>query len=128
MKVPALRKAVEADDCFYFQHAKEMAHSDDLDLATDPPPELVVEIDTTNESTNKFDIYASLGISEIWRYNGNRVAILALQYGSYTEVEFSVSFPFLNAERIDEFVKQTEALGPRVARKMLRERERDNKP
>ena len=127
MKLPALRKAVEADDCFYFQNAKEMAPSGELDLATAPPPELVVEIEVTNESTKKFDIYSSIGISEIWLHSRDRVAILALQAGSYVEVEFSVSFPFLNAGRIDEFVKQTETMGPRVARNMLRRWARDNK-
>jgi Uma2 family endonuclease len=96
-------------------------------LATDPPPELVVEIEVTNESTKKFDIYSSIGISEIWLHSRDRVAILALQAGSYVEVEFSVSFPFLNAGRIDEFVKQTETMGPRVARNMLRRWARDNK-
>ncbi|MGD1849748.1 MAG: hypothetical protein ACFCBU_03805 [Cyanophyceae cyanobacterium] len=38
-----------------------------LNLAVDPPPDLVLEIDTTSRSHP--EIYAALGVAELWQYS-----------------------------------------------------------
>ena len=40
----------------YIASAESVIGKDELDLAVDPPPDLAVEIDVTNESLNKFPI------------------------------------------------------------------------
>src|SRR5262249_14225262 len=65
LKVKAMKKGAEADDCFYIQHAADIGNKDDIDLTLDPPPDLVVEIDLIHESTGKLAIYAALGVPEI---------------------------------------------------------------
>ena len=47
-------------------------------LESDPPPDIVVEIDVTNESLGKFGIYAALGVPEIWRYDGTEMQFVEL--------------------------------------------------
>ncbi len=58
----------EPDECFYFQNVEHVRGKHNIDLNVDPPPDLVVEVDVTSYSLDKLPIYASLGISEVWRY------------------------------------------------------------
>jgi hypothetical protein len=37
-----------------------------LDTAADPPPDLVVEVDITRKSSDKFTPFAEFGIPEVW--------------------------------------------------------------
>src|SRR5439155_11054154 len=64
------QKGAEPDTCFYIGNAERIIGRRKIDLESDPPPDVAVEIDTTNESLSKFPIYAALGVPEIWRYNG----------------------------------------------------------
>src|SRR5438876_5554095 len=73
-----LRKGSEPDTCFYVANAPKIIGKRKIDLESDPPPDIVVEIDTTNESLSKFPIYAALGVPEIWRYDGKRAYIYKL--------------------------------------------------
>jgi Uma2 family endonuclease len=50
----------------------------DIDLAVDPPPDLVAEIDVTHRSLDREAIYAAMGVPEIWRFDGNRLQSLVL--------------------------------------------------
>lgn len=72
-------KGAEPDTSFYVQHADLMVGHLDLDLEVDPPPDVVVEIDTRNESSGKFPIYAALGINEIWLYDGTNAKFYNLR-------------------------------------------------
>src|SRR5881409_2873681 len=64
-----LFKGFEPDSSFYFRDADMMRDKDELDLAVDPPPELIIEVDIGNSSLNRFPIYASIGVGEVWRYD-----------------------------------------------------------
>ena len=59
--------------------------------AGDPPPDLVVEVDITSPSASKLPIYARLGVAEVWRHDGDRLAILRLRQDD--EVEHYVEVP-----------------------------------
>ena len=63
-----LEKALEPDTCFYVEQADVMRGKKRINPLTDPPPELVIEVDVSSTSLNKLPIYASLGVSEIWRW------------------------------------------------------------
>src|SRR5207253_251827 len=67
-----LRKGSEPDTCFYVANAARIIGRRTIDLEVDPPPDIAVEIDTTNESLSKFSIYSALRVPEIWRYDGQR--------------------------------------------------------
>lgn len=43
-----------------------------MTLESDPPPDLVLEIDITSSSLDKRPIYAAFGVSELWRYDGRQ--------------------------------------------------------
>ncbi|HEY6330185.1 MAG TPA: Uma2 family endonuclease [Blastocatellia bacterium] len=127
MKVDRLRKGAEADDCFYIQHASLMIDRDHLQLGVDPPPDLVVEIDLTRDSRRKFDIYASFGVPEIWRYDGLALSVFQLIDSQYAHTEFSACFPFLSSAKLTELLDGVSS-GTHRAWKALREWLRANKP
>ena len=67
-----------------------------MDLAVDPPPDLAIEIDITSSSVDREEIYAALGVPEIWRYDGDTLRIFLLRLdGTYELSETSTCFPFL---------------------------------
>jgi Uma2 family endonuclease len=78
-------KGTEPDACFYVGNAGRIIGKRKIDLRVDPPPDIAVEIDTTNESLSKFSIYASLGVPEIWRYESRagRVFMYELRGQTY---------------------------------------------
>jgi Uma2 family endonuclease len=65
-------KGAEADTCYYVANADRIIGKRNIDLEVDPPPDLVVEIDSTNESLEKFSIYSAFRFPEIWRYEVRR--------------------------------------------------------
>lgn len=69
---------VEPDNCFYFQNEPVIRGKLEFDLNQDPPPDLVLEIDLTSKSLNRFPIYARLGVPEIWCYDTGKLTKLNL--------------------------------------------------
>ena len=80
-----LAQGFEPDACFYLEHAVRIRGHKRIDLATDPPPELVIEIDISSPSLNKFPIFAGLGVGEVWRYHKQTLTILKLSGDAYQE-------------------------------------------
>jgi Uma2 family endonuclease len=101
-----LAKGFEADSSFYFRHADEVRDKDKIDLAIDPPPELIIEVDITSSSLDHFPLYAAIGISEIWRYDGERVRFHRLEGGCYTPIEESVVLSPMTAAQATIFVER----------------------
>lgn len=77
-----LERGFEPDECFYFSdNAERVRGRQNLDLdAGVPPPDLVVEVGFTSPSlNNKLSIYAHLGVTEVWRFVGEKPEILSQQ-------------------------------------------------
>jgi Uma2 family endonuclease len=113
-------KGAEADDCFYFAAAATIIRQDSLDLACDPPPDIVVEIDLTSQSSRKIEIYVSFRIPEVWRYRKDGLEILRLAGEQYEPIAASQFLPLLTAERITQFVNKCELDGDLQAQRSLR--------
>lgn len=64
-RLPEAARGLEPDDCYYIPQAERMADQDTIDFATDPPLDLVVEVDSTHPSLDTFPIYASLRGPEV---------------------------------------------------------------
>jgi Uma2 family endonuclease len=95
-----LRKGFEPDSAFYFASAAEMEGLD-LDPEIDPPPDLIIEIDVTSPSLDRFPIFAAFGAPEVWRYHGSRVTFHRLEIGQYVETPRSSALPPLTSQRPD---------------------------
>jgi Uma2 family endonuclease len=86
----------EPDESFYVKNANAIIGKRRIDLSVDPPPDIVVEVDITNEPLSKFPIYAAFGVPEIWRYDGKQAQISHLVDQSYVRSEVSLAFPPLS--------------------------------
>ncbi|HUI43561.1 MAG TPA: Uma2 family endonuclease [Terriglobia bacterium] len=84
-----MERGFEADACFYIQSAGTVEGRAHIDPAVDPAPDLVIEVEITAPALNKLPIYAGFGVPEVWRFDGERLTILQLQGGKYTECETS---------------------------------------
>jgi len=116
-----LARAVEPDTCFYIQN-ESLVRSKTIDLHTDPPPDLVVESDHTNSSLNKLEIYASLGVPELWRYRRSTLQVDQLIAGKYERSDRSLAFPFFPIAEVPEFIAQSQTIGQRSAVRLFRRR------
>ncbi|AFZ28336.1 hypothetical protein Cylst_6560 (plasmid) [Cylindrospermum stagnale PCC 7417] len=81
---------VEPDDCFYIQNEARVRGQDRINLETDPPPDLAIEIDIT--SRTRFNNYQALRVPELWRWNGRKLEINLLVDGKYVESNTSSIF------------------------------------
>ena len=64
----------------------------------------MIEVDITSPSLKKFPIFAALGISEVWRYDGERVSIWRLIGDSYRETTHSQQLPIASGPQLTEFL------------------------
>ena len=101
---------VEPDKFFYIQNISAIKGKKRIDMNQDPPPDLVVEIDITSRSENSLQIYADLGVPEVWIYNGVRFRINRLENGEYVECEISLAFPSVAVLEIVRFLEQAETM------------------
>jgi Uma2 family endonuclease len=98
-------QGVEPDNCFYIQHEALMRGKNRIDLNIEPPPDLVLEVDVT--SRTNIEIYQTLGVSELWRFENGKLQINVLQDGLYIETEFSPYFPNIPLiQVIPEYLKK----------------------
>jgi Uma2 family endonuclease len=104
-----LQKGFESDSCFYIQNLPAIRGKRDLDLSVDPPPDLVIEIDITSGSMDKLPLFSRLGISEVWRYDGDTLRIYRLEQGALVEREESQALPRLTRSVATRFLKASEA-------------------
>ncbi|WP_445637179.1 Putative restriction endonuclease domain-containing protein [Nostoc sp. DSM 114161] len=111
LKRKIAKKGIEPDTCYYIQNEAAIRGKQKLNLETDPPPDLAIEIDITSSSVNKFDIYAALGVNELWRYNGQDLKFYQLVEGQYVECKFSIAFPIISVSEISRFIAQSKTSG-----------------
>jgi len=111
MKSSELKIGGEPDSCYYIKNELAIRAQENVIVGQDPPPDLVLEVDITNPSDRRLQIYALLGVPEVWRYDGYSLEFLALQNGGYVAIENSLSFPTLPAAIIVEYVQKRLLLG-----------------
>jgi Uma2 family endonuclease len=104
---PEVKRAVEADDCFYFvpekiAQAVAALKQKSNDVADYPNPDLAIEIDISPSKIDRLGIYAALRVVEVWRFDTDTVKIDRLKDdGSYESAEASGFLPI----RADEIVR-----------------------
>lgn len=99
-----IRKGFEPDSCFYIQSLKRIAGKEDLNPETDPPPDLIIEINKTSSSVPRMPIFAAFGVAEVWRFTKKQVKFYVLREGVYLEAKMSLALPILASEQATEFL------------------------
>ena len=101
---------LEPDRCFYLGSVGLLRGKDLEKLKPLPPPDLAIEVEITSPLLKRLEIYARLGVPEIWRHNRDGLTILWLGAdGQYAPAAQSRAFPFLP---MDGFRQQLAAYDP----------------
>jgi Uma2 family endonuclease len=97
----SLDRGLEPDECYWL-------HDHEWGQMEVPPPDLAIEVDITSSSLNKLDIYASLGVGEVWRWNQKADCItvfLLSQPGVYEASPVSRIFPHVPMDVLPGYVR-----------------------
>ncbi len=80
-----VRKGADPNESYYIQNYDRASFKRELyDDEINTPPDLVIEIDETHKSDDKFEIYAAFGIKEFWLYDAELLRIFELsETGEY---------------------------------------------
>ncbi|MBD3881105.1 Uma2 family endonuclease [Phormidium tenue FACHB-886] len=133
LKAPQLGCAIEPDACYYLQ-AEQMQGRAELILPHDPLPDLLIEVALTKSNLDKLQLYTALQIPEVWRYITTadedilkgKLLIYTLQGDRYTEANFSSVFPFLSANRVQQFLQESDSINLAAAIRLLRSWVKEN--
>lgn len=106
-----LERGAEPDSSYYIQDEPQVRNKEAIDLAQDPPPDLVVEVEHTQSAIDKLQLYAALGVAEFWRYDGQRLHIYKLQQGKYQVCESSPTFAPVEVREIPRFLEASRRIG-----------------
>lgn len=104
------RKGADPDESYYVQNAHRVTFKKELfDDETDTPPDIVVEIDDSHKSDDKFEIYAAFGIKEFWLYDTKEMRIFELtETGEYLLSENSPALPILSTQVLTDFLNRSQ--------------------
>ncbi|NEQ38790.1 MAG: Uma2 family endonuclease [Okeania sp. SIO3I5] len=120
-KGESMESGIEPDQCFYIQNHARMRGKRRVDLNFDPPPELAIEVDVTSKT--QLNVYANLGVPELWRYEKNQLKIYLLQGKEYEEVFTSPTLPELAIQDlVAEVLAQSRDIGRSPALRNFRQR------
>lgn len=101
-------RGLEPDNCFYLVSMGQVQDWATLNLDRDPPPDLALEIDITRSCLDRMDVYAGLGVPEIWRFDGEAWHIHLLGAGgAYQESPSSAALPYLPVPELTPLMLQS---------------------
>jgi Uma2 family endonuclease len=98
-----LSRGAEPDESFHIQHEADVRAVEDLRLPDHPPPDLIIESDSTASSIPRLPIFAALGVPEVWRWKDGVLQVLHLEGEQFVERPESrvlPGFPFDEARRL----------------------------
>ncbi len=118
-----LKKGLDPDECYYVQTPKPAGANDPgiFNLNKNPPPDLAIEVEISRGSIPKQPIYSALGVKELWRWTGERIAIFQLVGKEYQAREKSLAFPKLEMSQFNRFVTMAVDESHHVAARALRD-------
>lgn len=106
-----LDRALEPDDCFWIAQEPRMRGKLDWNSTSDPPPDLVVEIEVSRSGVDRMAMYAALGVPEVWRFDGTTLQVCLLEHDqTYRTSERSLTFPAIPLGELVRFLRPSETL------------------
>jgi Uma2 family endonuclease len=108
------RQGIEPDYCFYIDNRDRILGKERIDLETDPPPDLAIEIDLT--CTTKPEDYQAISPVELWVYRQNQLLIYHFDSQQYQESQISRWFPNYDLKNlIPQYIDRGWQIGSSVA-------------
>jgi len=102
-----VRAGLEPDECFYITTALPPLSPHTLEITAENRPDLAIEVDVFSSSVSRESIYATFGVPEIWRYDGQQVCPnVRRSDGTYELSVSSPQLPGLDMAVFSDFVNQ----------------------
>ena len=105
-----LERGFEPDASFYIQNEERLRGQREVDLTVDPPPDLILEMEMSRSARDKLPLFASMGIPEVWRCDGQRIFIFVLDQDRYRESSGSQALPVLTSEVLTRFLAESRTM------------------
>jgi Uma2 family endonuclease len=106
---------VEGDKAFYFgEHAKRMIGAREIDLTTQPPPDLTIEIEVSHSANDAMAAWGRIGVPEVWRLDTKRWTLTfgtRNDDGIYSPSPRSAALPVLEPNDVLNQLRLAEKLG-----------------
>ena len=102
-----LDRGFSPDECYYIQNVQAVVdRKGKLDLESDPPPDLSIEIEVTRSALPRLPVMAAFSVPEVWRFDGTTISILLLRTdGTYEKSTVSRAFPRLPIPEIEQLLQ-----------------------
>jgi Uma2 family endonuclease len=104
LRVDSAERGGEPDSCFYIANEAMVRGVDEINLQVHPPPDIVLEVDITSPSLDKFGLYLAARVPEVWRYDGAHMSFHVLGEEQYEAASHSLSFPHLTAAMLERYL------------------------
>jgi Uma2 family endonuclease len=105
-KRSSVERGLEPDECHWIQSEAAVRGKMELDFLLDHPPDLAFEVDISRSSLDRLEVYARLGIPEVWIFDGESLRIRVLQPGGkYVEADASLCLPRLPVHELVPFLQ-----------------------
>ena len=105
---------VEGDQTFYFgENARRMRGNINIDLATQPPPDLAIEVEVANPADLSIAAWGRLGVPEVWHFKVETWSLTFLTRqddGTYLPADRSLGLPTLVPEDVASQLLVSEAI------------------
>ncbi len=106
---------VEGDKTFYFgPNAERMQGPQDIDLSTQPPPDLAIEVEVTHPADQSLAAWGRLGVPEVWRFDPGREKLgfwRRRDDGTYDSITRSAVLPALEPADVLAQIRLAEEMG-----------------
>jgi Uma2 family endonuclease len=94
----AAERGLEPDECYVFGQVAEPER-----------PDLAIEVVWTAGGLKKLDIYASLGVPEVWFWRRGRITVHLLEGAAYAESAVSRALPGIDLVQLASFLDRPTA-------------------
>jgi Uma2 family endonuclease len=98
------QRGLEPDNSYWITNEPRVRGKRKIDLKVDPPPDLAIEVDCTSSSLDRMEIYAVLGVAEVWRLDAGVLSFQVLDENSTHVDSTSQVFPGLKAADLPPFL------------------------
>jgi Uma2 family endonuclease len=123
-----LFKGAEPDECYWIANERLIRGRETYDPRTDPPPDLVLEIEISRSALDRMAIWAAMAVPEVWRYDGKTLVFCVLTRDkNYEKRERNRALPFLRPRHLERFLRQARTMSEtkllRAFRRWVREQQ-----
>ena len=116
-----LDRGLEPDECYWFEQARAIRKVGTIDLARDPAPELVIEVEITCSVLNRLGLFHSLGVAEIWRLTQvGQMVVLGWSEAGYQVLPVSRVLAGFPVPELTQWLDTSERTRPQLLREFLR--------